>query len=530
MPAKVTLSIIKGSLSGRTYPFEQRDTCLVGRATECNLRLPDDADHKKISRRQCLLDINPPDVRIRDFGSRNGTFVNGESIGQREAGDPPPGAAIGLARELTHGDEIMMGTTTFRVDIQVPEVCSVCSKEIAGRDHPPLIKTAVPIPAICDACRLKAEEERKREDEARKQAALAGKPVPAAQRKPDPQKPKARVCVQCGKDVSPKADANRQGDLLCAACAGDIGAILLALIGGAKAGDKDLVAIKGYQIIKKIGGGGQGEVYLAKHEKSGEQVAIKVMLPQCAVNATAKASFLREMENTKALAHRNVVKLRESEASRGIFFMTLEYCDGGSVDNLMLRRGGVIAVDEAVGILLQALDGLEYAHQAVIPNVVLKDGTIGSGKGLVHRDIKPHNLFLSGTGEAMVVKVGDYGLAKAFDKAGLSGHTMSGAVAGTLQFMPRQQVVTFRYSKPEVDVWGMAASLYYMLTGATPRNFPKGEDPFRVVLDTKPVPIGDRKRSIPAPLAKVIDQALVDKPEIYFKTAADLKRAIVGAM
>ena len=126
--------------------------------------------------------------------------------------------------------------------------------------------------------------------------------------------------------------------------------------------------------------------------------------------------------------------------------------------------------------------------------------------------------------------MGDYGLAKAFDQAGLSGLTCTGAVAGTPYFMPRQQVLDFRFAQPEVDVWAASASLYNMLTGACPRDFPRGEDRWQVVLHTRPVPIRERNAAVPKRLADVIDEALIDDPDIRFKTAADLKDALQGAI
>jgi eukaryotic-like serine/threonine-protein kinase len=270
-----------------------------------------------------------------------------------------------------------------------------------------------------------------------------------------------------------------------------------------------------------------GAVCLARHEKTGEQVALKVMLPQVALEARAREAFERETENTKALKHRHVVELRHSGCCNGTFFFSLEFCDGGSVDKLMEECGGTLSINEAGPIILQALEGLDYAHHAEIPNVKLKDGTYSRGCGLVHRDIKPDNLFLSGSGSARITKVADYGLAKAFDFAGLSGNTRTGAIVmGSLGFMPRQQVVNFRYAKPEVDVWAIAASLYYMLTGFYPRKFVSGKDPWQTILQTSAVPIRKRLSSIPKKLAEVIDQALIDQPAIHFKTAAELRQAL----
>ena len=269
---------------------------------------------------------------------------------------------------------------------------------------------------------------------------------------------------------------------------------------------------------------------MARREKTGQQVALKVMLPQVAADQDATEKFLRETENTKALRHTNVVQLHDAGCSQGTFFFTMEFCDGGSVDALMAKRGGCLTVDEAMPMVLQALDGLEYAHHAEIPCVKLKDGTIGKGQGLVHRDISPHNLFLRGAGSSRIAKVGDYGLSKAFDQAGLSGQTATGSAAGKPWFMPRQQAVMFKYAKPEVDVWAVAASLYNMLTACFPRDFPQGKDPWHVVLETSAVPIRKRSPSIPKRLAEVIDAALVDRPKIQFTSAAELKRALEGAI
>jgi eukaryotic-like serine/threonine-protein kinase len=139
--------------------------------------------------------------------------------------------------------------------------------------------------------------------------------------------------------------------------------------------------------------------------------------------------------------------------------------------------------------------------------------------------LKPSNLFLAKVKDEVIVKIGDYGLSKAFDLAGLSGQSMTGGAAGTPVFMCRQQLLNFKYSKPEVDVWATAACLYNMLTGYFPRNFTG--DPFLAVLQNEPVPIRQRDASIPKELAKVIDLALQEKPQIYFQTAAEFKKALL---
>ena len=288
--------------------------------------------------------------------------------------------------------------------------------------------------------------------------------------------------------------------------------------------------IPSYTLLELLGRGGFGEVYLARYVETDELVALKVMLPKIAADQRDIKMFQREIENTKALQHRNIVRIRDSGCFDDTFFFILEYCDDGSVDDLMRQQGGKLSIEEATEITLQALNGLEYAHNAEIPYVELADGSVGQGRGLVHRDIKPANIFLATDNSKRVVKVGDYGLAKAFALAGLSGITTTGSSAGTPAFMARQQVIDFKYVKPEVDIWAIAASLYNMLTGTTPRKFPVGENPWSVVLHTNPIPIRQRDAAIPERLAELIDLALLDNPNIHFKNATAFKRALESVL
>jgi serine/threonine-protein kinase len=330
--------------------------------------------------------------------------------------------------------------------------------------------------------------------------------------------------------VAGEQGSNRPGDFVCGTCKADPHGILKTLLDLAKGGVGAVAAIRGYTIQRELGRGGMGAVYLARHEDTGERVALKIMLPKVAVNEWARAMFLREMENSQMLKHPHVVRLHDSGCSNGVFYFTVDYCDGGSVDKLMEKQGGKLTVREAGGIILQALDGLDYVHNVVLPNVKLADGRVVCKQGLVHRDLSPQNILLSGSGKSRVAKIGDVGLGKAFEAAGLSGLTRTGALAGKPNFMARQQVLDFRYAKPEVDLWATAACFYFMLTGRPPRNLRKGVDPWRVALEEAVVPIRKRDDSIPAALAAVIDEALIDMPAIRFKKAKDLKQALEAAL
>lgn len=453
MSATVTLRVTRGPLRGTEFPFPERTTCILGRGSDCSPRLPNDPDHRTISRHHCLLDVNPPDVRVRDFGSRNGTYVNGVKIGQREAHQTPEQAAeLGFPEhDLADGDEIRLGTTVLRVAVS-------------------------------------------------RTPATTGPPAAA------------RPCANCRRPVDGAADS-REGDLLCAACRADLQGLARGVLGRAGAGQEEL-PVGGYALVRELGRGGMGAVYLVRDDRTGALAALKVMLPKVAASDQARERFLREIALSRTLRHPHIATVHDVGSANGVFYFTMEYCAGGAVDQLAARRGGTLALDEALPLILQALEALEYAHD----------------RGVVHRDLSPQNLLLGGPDDAPVVKICDFGLAKAFDQAGLSGLTRTGSAGGKPHFMPRQQVINFKYAQPEVDNWAIAACLYWLLTSHTPRDFPRGRDPWRVVLQDRPVPVRERGFPLPRGIAEVIDEAVRDDPAIGFRTPAALRRALLRAL
>jgi pSer/pThr/pTyr-binding forkhead associated (FHA) protein len=141
MSRRITLTATTGDLKGREFAFRDRATCLVGRARDCDLRVGDDLT---VSRYHCLFDIDAPLVSVCDLGSRNGTYVNGEKIGQRDRGEEvnPGVAADRPGRVLREGDEVRVGNTVLRVHIDDP---------VPGPDEGP-VEEASPA-AACAACR-----------------------------------------------------------------------------------------------------------------------------------------------------------------------------------------------------------------------------------------------------------------------------------------------------------------------------------------------------------------------------------------
>jgi serine/threonine protein kinase len=266
--------------------------------------------------------------------------------------------------------------------------------------------------------------------------------------------------------------------------------------------DKAVFTLADYAIQREIGRGGCGAVYLANPKAGGNPVAVKLMLSRAQADARAIDHFKREMQVIAGLKHPNIVRFLDSGSDQGTFFFVMEYCDGGSLADVAKACGGTIPPDVLMPWALLALDGLAAAHK----------------EGFVHRDIKPQNILL----HRNRAKISDFGLAKNFQKAGLSGMSMTGNYAGTPVFMPPEQITNFKYVKPVSDVWSFAASLYQLLTGKFPYRFDPKRDPIDIILNENPVPIRDRMPGLTKDIAAVIDKALVRNPKDRFPDAGKL--------
>jgi serine/threonine protein kinase len=325
----------------------------------------------------------------------------------------------------------------------------------------------------------------------------------------------ASPCACCGLDTGDFLDlAGGDGqNRICVSCREDPEAVARCLLKLARAGEPDLGLLARYDLVRELGRGGMGAVYLVRHVSTGEETALKLMLPKSAGTPKGRARFLREATLASSLRHQNIVESYGTLTAAGVYCFTSQYCPGGSLAQLLHRSRGRVSADEAISLILQVLNGLDHAHRS----------------GVVHRDLSPGNILLGKASDgAMVAKVGDFGLGKLFDQAGLSGLTQTGDAAGKPAYVPRQQVINFRYAKPAVDVWAAAACLYRMLTGTCPRDFPPGQDPWRVVLDDPAIPIRQRDPSVPAALADIIDWALHDDPDISCQNAAELRDLLHG--
>ena len=494
MPGKIALEVVEGAMSGKMFAFEEHDTFLFGRSKDCHACLPDDP---LVSRHHFIVEVNPPDARVRDLGSLNGTYVNGTKHGGRQKGETPEKGAKHQFAEvgLKDGDKVKVGNTVFAVQVEMPMFCCECGREIPADERTKCSWVAGTY--VCQPCK--------------------GKLLATGQKAKAPEPPK---CQKCGKDVAAEVNQARPGEYICEACRqkarGDAMGLMAELLRQARIQrGPALPVIEGYDIDKKLGQGGMGAVYLARRKADGERVAIKVMLANVAVQQLARDRFNREMDLTQRLRHPNIVQFIEHGSAGAVFYFILEFCDGGGLDHLMQQHGGKLSLQQAGPMMLQILEGLAFAHQMAI----------------VHRDLKPQNILFCGSGTALTAKISDFGLAKNFQAAGLTKDgTVTGTTAGTPLFMPREQVTNFKHIKPSGDVWSIAATFYHMLTGSIPREIRRGVDPIAAILSGAIVPIRQRDPGVPKKFADVVDRALLNDPMQRYQDAGEMRRALENAL
>jgi CheY-like chemotaxis protein/tRNA A-37 threonylcarbamoyl transferase component Bud32 len=212
--------------------------------------------------------------------------------------------------------------------------------------------------------------------------------------------------------------------------------------------------IGNYDILDRLGAGGMGTVYKARHRRMKRIVALKVMSGDLAQDETFVQRFQREVETIARLSHPYVVMAFDADEDDGRHFLVMEFVDGPDLESIVDKQGP-LGVTEAVHCIRQAARGLEYAH----------------GQGIIHRDIKPANLLRDATD---TVKITDLGLARLNDTAGpggattTSGLSVAGGILGTVDYMPPEQAFDSSHIDHRADVYSLGATLHFLLVGRPP--------------------------------------------------------------
>jgi serine/threonine-protein kinase len=309
-------------------------------------------------------------------------------------------------------------------------------------------------------------------------------------------------CIRCNRDVSSEIDGgnkNLQVTYVCKSCR-----------------EKEKKApeiVPGYEVISELGKGGMGVVYKTRKSSTKEILALKMILPENALDERSRKLFLREMKVASELIHPNIVRLYDHGEHRGQFWFAMEFIEGIDAQKLVERKG-ILEYSLAGRIISQVLEGLDYAHK----------------KGFVHRDIKPPNILLSGEGKNMTAKLSDFGLAKNYQSAGGSDISKVGEIKGSVPYMPAEQILKCKFVKTPCDIYAIGATLYFMVTAQYVYNFSRKKDPFLMIIEDAPVPVQERNKNVPKKLAEVINKAISKKPDDRFESAREMKEALERAI
>jgi hypothetical protein len=431
---QVNLKVLAGPYNGRVFSFSQPDTFLIGRTNESHLCLSDD---RFFSRHHCLLEISPPRCFLRDLGSTNGTFVNGQRVAEAF---------------LKSGDQIQGGATVLLVEVLA---------EQPEWDSATLTHEAPTQPAIVMV-----------------------------------------ECLNCGRRDQAQATApDEHMTFLCEDCRIEL--------------KKTPQPVPGYDMVRVLGRGGMGCVMLGREQTTGRAVAIKTLLPEFAVSDKAMRRFMREIDVAAALKHPNIVEFIDRGTTNGVVYLVTEFVDGADASKLAEKQGGKLPYRETISIVSQALEALNHAHS----------------QGYIHRDFKDQNVLVTGTWPNMQAKLTDFGLAKSFTQSGMSGVTMAGEMAGTLAYMPPEQLRNFRDVRPQSDIYAVGMTAYSLLTGslALRLNGSSVSDTIKAIFDQAPIPLRDRAPELPAQVCEIIDRALAKDPTTRWQSAAAMRTALLHA-
>jgi beta-lactam-binding protein with PASTA domain/predicted Ser/Thr protein kinase len=253
-----------------------------------------------------------------------------------------------------------------------------------------------------------------------------------------------------------------------------------------------------YRVLRKLGSGGMANVYLAEDGELGRQVAIKILNDRHAADEQFVERFRREAKNAAGLSHPNIVQIYDRGEAEGTYYIAMEYLEGQTLKELAGVRGP-LSVRDAIAYARQILAALRFAHR----------------KGIVHRDIKPHNALIDDDGR---LKVTDFGIARA---GPASQMTEAGSIIGTAQYLSPEQARGGPIDQRS-DLYSVGVVLYELLTGTVPFT---GDTPVEIAmkhLSTVPEPPSARRAEIPRPLDQVVLRALAKDPDERYASAEEM--------
>jgi serine/threonine protein kinase len=267
--------------------------------------------------------------------------------------------------------------------------------------------------------------------------------------------------------------------------------------------------IGNYEVLDRLGAGGMGTVYKARHRRMKRIVALKVLSRAASESETFLQRFQREVEVIARLSHPNIVMAFDADEADVGHFLVMEFVNGRDLASEVADHGP-LAVPAAVAALLQAARALEYAH----------------AQGIIHRDIKPANLLRDADG---TIKVADLGLARVHEPLAPradSGITQAGTVVGTVDYMSPEQAFDSAHLDGRADVYSLGCTLYFLLTGRPPYQ---GASFMAILLQHREAPLpslGAARPDVPTVLEAVFRKMAAKKPEDRYQTMTEVVHAL----
>ncbi len=261
-----------------------------------------------------------------------------------------------------------------------------------------------------------------------------------------------------------------------------------------------------FELVRRLGKGGMGEVWLAKQVSLDRLVALKTLSRELARKEDFVERFKREARSMAKLDHVNAVKVYAVDSFKGVHYAAIEYIDGSSVQQ-WLNELGKLPIGDAVHIAIVCAEALQHAHDLT----------------MIHRDIKPDNLLLTSKG---VLKVADFGLAKVLDED--VSMTQSGTGLGTPLYMAPEQARSAKTVDQRSDIYALGATLYHMLTGKLPYG---AETTLELIIAKetgKYIPARQVRSEIPEKLDLIIDKMMMKEPAHRYKNCGELIRDLVA--